>query len=240
MSFTQKLLFLSPLVISLLSSCTAVNQARTIGKGRVAVETSLGGPLMTNLGLPLPIPNLYIGGRYGLRDDLDLSTHINVLTPFIPGIGLDLLTSASWVPIQPGLNFQRASKDRGLGAGLGLDIQWITDFNNGFIVMPAFDLSASYRYKWVSVFGGSGVGFDFLRPDKSDNILQVCPFLGLEFITKSQASIGLKFTAFDILYNYNGSQTQWIYLNQNKAERRKHAPLGITIGFGYTFKKKSL
>ena len=234
----QTKILLLTLNVLILSSCTAVNQARTVGKGNWAMETSLGGPILTNLGFPLPVPNLFIGGRYGLRDDFDLVAHLNILTPFIPGIGLDLLTSAQWVPVQPGRGFQNSTPEEGWGAGLGLDIQWMTDFMNGFVVLPALDLCASYRYKWISVFGGSGFGFDFLRPSESDNILQICPFIGFELISKKQISLGIKLTAFDILYNYNGSQVDWVYLTENTSERKKHAPFGITIGVGYTFKKK--
>ena len=35
------------------------------------------------------MPNFFLGGRYGLREDLDLSVNLNLLTPVIPGIALD-------------------------------------------------------------------------------------------------------------------------------------------------------
>ncbi|NLP02294.1 MAG: hypothetical protein GX089_07355 [Fibrobacter sp.] len=233
--FTGKKICSYLLVIAALMtfSCTAVNQARTIGKGKAGLELSFGGPLMTNLGPVLPMPNFFLGGRYGLREDLDLSVNLNLLTPVIPGIALDLITGGHWFPLQPGVGIQSASPDRGWSAGLSLEVQWITDFKNGLVVLPSIDIAGSYRYKWISIFTGCATGFNFYRPGE-ENILQISPFLGLEFITPKRISFGIKFSAYDLFYNFDGSQVEWIYLKENGAVREKHAPIGIAVGLAYT------
>ncbi|HEX2957705.1 MAG TPA: hypothetical protein VHO70_12795 [Chitinispirillaceae bacterium] len=222
----------------MLVSCTSVYQGRTIGKGKMAVETTLGGPILTDLGMPLPVPNLFTGLRYGLRNDLDIAAQYNILGPILPGIALDLITSVNWVPIQPGLALQSTTPDKGWGAGGVLDIQWVTNFKNGLVVLPSIDLVGSYRYRWISFFLGSAVGLNFYRIEDDDSKLSLSPFAGFEFITSKRLSFGVKCTAFDLLYNYNGSQAHWVYFVEDKEQRKKYAPFGISIGFGYEMKKR--
>ena len=208
-----------------------------MGKGNFALETSIGGPLMTNLGFACPIPNLFMGGRFGIREDLDVAGHLNLTLPIIPGV-FDLITDVHWVPVQPGIRFQKSTTDRGWGAGISSSVQWITDFQNGLVILPALDLSGSYRCRWISFFTGASFGGNFYRPEESDNSLQLSPYLGIEFITSKKLSFGIKCTAFDILYNFNGSQTEWIYLLDDVEQRKKHAPLGVAIGLGWQVGKR--
>lgn len=222
----------------LLVSCTSVYQGRTIGKGKMAVETTLGGPILTNLGFPLPVPNLFTGLRYGLRNDLDIAAQYNILGPIMPGIPFDLITSATWVPIQPGVGKQSSIPDKGWGAGGTVDIQWITNFKNGLVVLPSIDLAGSYRYRWISLYLGSAVGLNFYRIEPDDSKLSLSPFAGIELISSKRLSFGVKCTAFDLLYNYNASQAHWVYFMEDKEKRKKHAPFGISIGFGYEMKKR--
>jgi hypothetical protein len=216
-----------------------VYQGRTIGKGKMAVETTFGGPILTDLGVPLPVPNLFTGLRYGLRNDLDIAAQYNILGPILPGIALDLITSATWIPLQPGIGKQSNTPDKGWGAGGSVDIQWVTNFKKGLVVLPMIDLVGSYRYRWISVYLGSAAGPNFYRIEPDDSKLSLSPFAGFELITSKHLSIGVKCTAFDILYNYNGSQAHWIFFHEDKEKREKNAPFGISIGFGYEMKKRA-
>jgi hypothetical protein len=223
--------------IPLFYSCTAVNHARTVGKGQTGMEISLGGPITTTLGVPIPVPNLFLGGRHGIRDDLDISAHVNLFTPVMPGIALDLITGVDWIPIQPGIGSQ-AAPDRGWGTGIALDIQWLTDFEHGLVVLPSFEIPLSLRYRWFSVFAGSGLGLNFYRPYDKFNFLQVCPFLGGELIG-SRWSVGLKVMAYDIFYNLNGAQANWVFMiDEQQEKRQRYAPLGIGLGIAYEFKTR--
>ena len=95
------------------TACTATHSVRTVGKGNSAVEMSLGGPMLTDLGGAIPAPNLFIAGRYGVRDDLDVSLAYNITAPIVPGIVLDGILSAHYVPIQPGLGRQQDTPSKG-------------------------------------------------------------------------------------------------------------------------------
>ena len=224
--------------IVLFFSCTATRQVRTIGKGNKGMEVTLGGPFFTNLGPPLPMPNLYIGGRYGLLQDLDIAVHYNLTAPIIPGIPLDLITGVYWVPIQPGIRGQEGSPDKGWGAGGSFALQWVTDFKSGFALLPAFKLARGFRYKWINPFIGTSLGLNFYRPHDNTPFVQVNPFLGAEFIIKERASLSLKCTFFDIAYNLYGSQVDWVYIVDNTEEDRKYGVFGIALGFSWDFGKQ--
>jgi hypothetical protein len=243
-AFNRKKLSISSIYfifgLILITSCTSVYQGRTIGKGKMAIETTFGGPILTDLGFPLPVPNLFTGVRYGLRSDLDIAAQYNLLSPFFPGIPFDLITSATWVPIQPGIGKQSNSPDKGWGAGGTVDIQWVTNFKKGLVVLPSINLVGSYRHKWISMYLGSAFGMNFYRIEKEDSKVSLSPFAGVEFITKGPLSVGLKYTMFDLLYNYHGSQAHWISLVTKKEERKKYGPIGISIGIGYELKKKKV
>ena len=224
-------------VVMFFFSCTATRQVRTIGKGNKGIEVTLGGPFFTNLGSPLPMPNLFIGGRYGLMQDLDIAVHYNLTAPIIPGIPLDLITGIYWVPLQPGIRNQEKSPYRGWGAGGSFAVQWLTDFKSGFVALPAIELSGGWRYKWINPFVGLALGFNFYRPHDNTNFVQVNPFLGTEFIIKDRAGLSFKCTFFDIAYNLYGSQIDWVYIVDNKEEDKKSGVFGISLGFSWKFGK---
>lgn len=221
--------------IVLLFSCTATRQIRTIGKGNKGMEVTLGGPFFNDLGPPLPMPNLFVGGRYGLLQDLDIAVHYNLTAPIIPGIPLDLITGVYWVPIQPGIRGQEGSPDKGWGAGGSFALQWVTDFKHGFRIIPMFELAGGWRYRWINPFIGTAVGLDFYRPHDKTPFLHVNPFLGTGFIIKDRASLSLKCTFFDIAYNFYGSQVNWIYIVNDTDDDKKYGVFGIALGFSWDF-----
>ncbi len=227
------------ILLTILFSCTAINQSRTIGKGNTGIEVTIGGPIMKNLGFPIPIPNFYIGGRYGIRNDLDISANFNLLTPFTPGIPLDLITAMHWMPVQPGIRSQSDNKEIGWSAGGTISFQWISDFKSGLLVIPQLDITEGYRIKWFSFYSGIGTGLNFFRPDNQGPVIQLSPYAGLESFTRNNFTFGIKCTAYDILYNYKGSQMKWVYISDKSDEWKRYAPIGIAIGAGYTLKKKS-
>jgi hypothetical protein len=70
------------------SACTATRAVRPVGEGRWAAGASLGGPVFTNLGAPIPTPLLSGYGRYGLseRTDFEFGLH----APIARNLGVDL------------------------------------------------------------------------------------------------------------------------------------------------------
>ncbi len=221
--------------ILFLISCTATNQVRTVGKGKTGLEITLGGPMFTNLGAPIPIPNLFVGARYGLRQDLDLAAYYNLTGPIIPGIGFDVITSIFWIPIQPGLRNQEDTPKKGWGAGGSFMLQWVTDFKHGLIILPAMEIGGGWRNKWFNPFIGTSVGLNFYRPHNKTPIVQLNPFLGSDFIINERASIALKCTIYESIYNLYGSQIEWVHIANKPEEKKKYGVFGVALGFSYNF-----
>ena len=67
---------------------------RPVGLGHTEVGASVGGPLFTNLGSPLPVPLTAIVGRHGLTDktDLDFALHV----PVVRAVGIDAGVAHLW------------------------------------------------------------------------------------------------------------------------------------------------
>jgi hypothetical protein len=225
-------------VFALAMACTATHSVRTIGKGNAGVEASLGGPIFTNLGGPIPAPNLFVGGRYGVRDDLDISLHYNLTSPIIPGIGLDMILSEHWVPIQPGIGIQSRTEDKGWSLATGGSVHLITDFKHGALAFPAIEVASGWRYKWLNPYLGVSLALHFFRPYDKKNVPLLNPFIGSDFIVSQNVNLALRVTFYDVVYNQYGSQVEWIHLVDNVSERKKYGMVGVSLGFSYDFVRK--
>jgi hypothetical protein len=211
---------------------------RTVGKDNWALETNLGGPIFTDLGAPIPVPNLFLGARYGVMDALDISAHYNLTSPFIPGIGLDLILGEHWVPVQPGLGSQKYSPKRGWSVATGTSVHFLTDFSNGLMVVPVLDFAVGWRYDWFNPFLGTSVGFNFYRPFEKSSLLQLNPYVGSDFIINCRLSVSLRLTVYDVAYNMWGSQIDWVYLVDDVEKQKKYGAVGLSLGVAYDFLAK--
>lgn len=82
-----RLALLAALALALLEGCSTTRGVRPVGEGKIAAGLSVGGPVFTNLGAPIPTPLTSIYGRYGLdeKTDLDFALHV----PVAASVGLD-------------------------------------------------------------------------------------------------------------------------------------------------------
>jgi hypothetical protein len=198
------------------------------------MEITVGGPLITDLGAPLPVPNFYIGPCYGLLDDLDITAHVNITAPFIPGV-MDLMTGINWVPVQPGIRNQEDSPERGWGLRGSFALQGLTDFKHGMTVFPFIETACGWRYNWFNPFLGMSLGLNFYRYLDSEPAAVVNPFLGIEFIIKDRASLALKCIVFNCAYDFYDSKVTWVYIVNNSEKKEKYGLFGIAIGFSWKF-----
>jgi len=232
----RELAVVSALLLALSqAACTTTHTVRTVGKGNLGVEASLGGPMFTNLGAPIFAPNLLVGGRYGVLDDLDVSAAYNITGPIIPGLALDLILGAHWVPIQPGLRSQAGTPEKGWSLATGFELHSLTDFETGFLAFPAIDLAGGYRYKWFNPFVGVSLALHFYRPFDEVHPTMLSPYVGAEFILSHKAALSFRVTFFDVTYNYWGSQVDWVYLATDEGAHERRAILGIGLGFSWDF-----
>jgi len=65
-------------LVLLASGCGMRHLARTVGEGNAKVRASVGGPMFSNLGAAIPLPNVQVGGRYGLTDGFDLDADLSL------------------------------------------------------------------------------------------------------------------------------------------------------------------
>ncbi|HUT78573.1 MAG TPA: hypothetical protein VM285_12845, partial [Polyangia bacterium] len=223
------------LVILRAAACTTTHTVRTVGRGNFGIETTLGGPMFTNLGAPVFAPNLFIGGRYGVLDDLDLFAAYNLTGPIIPGIALDLALGVHWVPIQPGLRAQIGTPRRGWSLATGVELHSLSDFETGFMVFPAVDLAVGYRDRWFNPFVGASLGLNCYRPFDEVEPVMLSPYLGVELIISRKAAVSARVTFFDVTHNYWGSQVEWVYLARDDGARERYAILGVSLGFSFDF-----
>lgn len=222
-----------PLALGL--ACTTTHSVRTVGRGNFGLEASLGGPMFTNLGAPLVAPNLFLGGRLGVLDDLDVSAAYNVTAPIIPGLAVDLVLALHWVPFQPGLRSQADRPDKGWSLATGAQLHALTDFETGFLVFPAVDLAVGYRYRWFNPFIGASLALHRYRPFDEVQPVMLNPYAGIEFIVSRKAALSVRATLFDITQNYWGSPVDWVYLATDGDARERRAILGIGLGFSFDF-----
>lgn len=61
----------------LTTGCTTVHGVRPVGKGAVAVEGELGGPLTEVYDLPIPLPLSSVGATWGATDALDVHASVH-------------------------------------------------------------------------------------------------------------------------------------------------------------------
>ena len=72
---------------------------RPIGAGNIAIGASLGGPLFTNLGAPIPTPMASVFGIYGISDKLHVDAGLHL--PVVRAAGLDVGLLYSLISAMP-------------------------------------------------------------------------------------------------------------------------------------------
>ncbi|HHG85447.1 MAG TPA: hypothetical protein ENJ82_11935 [Bacteroidetes bacterium] len=120
-----------------MQACAPSRYIRPLEKGEKAISVTLGGPLFTNFGYPMPIPLTTVTGAYGIKEDL---TGFAALHPTSAGFGviqMDLgiskafLRPAGW---KPGFT---ASPILGFAADV---------WEGHFKLWPQLDLNAWWEY----------------------------------------------------------------------------------------------
>ena len=217
----------------LVSACAATHRTRTVGKGHGSAEISLGGPMTTALGPPVPMPVFFLGGRYGLRDDLDISLAYNLTAPVVPSIPLHLESAVHWAPLQPGLGEQPA--DQGWSLVTNGRVVWLSDFESGLMVFPSLGVTGAYRYRFVAPYLGVTGAVNAYRPFERRAWLFLTPHVGLELMAGEHFGITLEASWMDVTHNHYGSSLDWIYLSEDDDEGREFALFTPMIGLSWDF-----
>jgi hypothetical protein len=221
------------LAAAALTACTATHRTRTVGKNHAAAELNLGGPITTALGPPVPMPVVFLGGRYGIRDDLDIGATYNLTAPIVPSIPLHLETAVHWAPIQPGLRDQ--PDDQGWSVVADGSVTWLSDFESGLMVFPALGVTGGYRYRFVAPYLGFTGAVNSYRPFARRGWLWFTPHVGLELMAGEHFGVTLEAAWMDVGHNLYGSGLQWIYLSKDEEENVERGAFAPMLGFTWDF-----
>jgi hypothetical protein len=117
-------------------SCSSIHPARPLKKGESLVSLSAGGPLASNPGFPIPLPNIAFDYEYGALENLTLGGNLH-LVPLIIGIIyqseihglLSVVEQDGWIP----------------SLSLGLNFFVRTDFSESFLLLPELRIFPSWK-----------------------------------------------------------------------------------------------
>jgi hypothetical protein len=209
--------FVGLLGLCLTSGCAPSHAGRTVGQGVIQAEGNLGGPFITNLGRPIPVPNIPVGVRYGITDRIDISGHVNLL-PIIMGGFLAFDASATW-------GLVKHSGTRGWNLATGTGFVFFSDFRDGARIAPLLDMAGGYTIEWFTPFVGAEMAIDFWGMN-----VVVNPYAGFE-IDISNLTLGASVVWFYPGYNWYASTIKYVSPNEQGG-------IGILIGIKYRWDTK--
>jgi hypothetical protein len=171
--------------------------------------------MVTNLGGAIPVPNLPVGARYGLLDNLDLSGHLNIL-PLITGGFTALDASLTWGIIR---HQGRRGFDLATGAGLVL----MTDFDTAARISPLVDMALGYAVNRFHPF----IGFEAVIDARASGVI-VDPYVGLE-VDIGSWSISGEVLWFHPAHNWYSSAIRYVSINDTQGA------VGVILGLKRRF-----
>ncbi|MDD5306252.1 MAG: hypothetical protein PHU25_02915 [Deltaproteobacteria bacterium] len=200
---------LGAILVLAAAGCAPTHAGRTVGRGVLQAEGSLGGPLVRNLGPPIPVPNVPVGARYGLTDRLDVSGHVNLL-PLVAG---------GFLAMDGGLTLGLVRHKGRIGPNLATSAGFVllTDFDTAARVGPLVDMAASYTFDWLTPF----VGLEII-PDPRGGRVVTDVFAGLE-ADFGRTSVSLAGVWFHPSFDVSASPVEYVSLDNRGA-------LGVLLG----------
>jgi hypothetical protein len=155
-----------------LPGCMMHHLARTVGAGNGELSASVGGPMMSNLGFTIPIPNLVVNGRVGATDGFDVVGGVSVTGLFYETMGLHLGGVAQVVRERNGLAVSVSGHGHLLVGFRGPDARFFPEVGLHLEGMAA---------PWLSLYGGL---FSFVQfePPQGKPPIFVAPYLGAELL----------------------------------------------------------
>ncbi len=191
-------------VLLIAAACAPSHAGRTVGRGMLQLEGGLGGPLVTNLGPAIPIPNVPVGLRYGLTDRLDVAGHVNLL-PLVTGGFLLVDTSLTWALV-------RHDGPRGWNLATSAGLAVMTDFQDEARVAPIMDIAGGYTVDWFTFYAGAEIALDPWGGGAMAN-----PFIGAEADIRERWSLSAAFVWFSPGYSVFSSSIDYVSANSQGA-----------------------
>jgi hypothetical protein len=199
----------------LASACAASHAGRTVGRGVIQGEVTVSGPLVTNLGPAVPIPNLPLGVRYGITDRLDFNTHLNVL-PIVMG---------GFIAADAGITWAILHRERRSGPNLatGVSFMLVSDFHEEARLIPLADIAGGATFGPFTLFAGFDVMCDYWGGGANFS-----PFAGFEIDLPRRVILHGAFKWFAATFDVYDSPTRYVNVNHK-------GMMGFVIGIKFGF-----
>ncbi len=153
-------------LLLLAAGCGTTQSVRPLGAGRGALDFSVGGPIVSSIGAP--VPGLLAGYRYGLDDRSDVFGRLHLIPAAVGVLGLEAGGSRLLFAQRGSIPAVSASAEALFFAGSG-----------GAVAIPAASLTASWAAgRWL-FYGGSQQGVSFgKRLDGDGAAFHWSPYVG--------------------------------------------------------------
>jgi hypothetical protein len=156
-----------------------MNLARTLGRGNTEITGSMGGPLLGVGASVFPTPQVRVGVRHGVTDDVDAMGHV-ALEAFGSGI----------FAVDGGVVGQMTRTPRGFAMALSARLHLVVDLDDAVAprVFPEVGLHLEHPIDtWGNFFFGLG-GLGQLEAPRDRPFLFLSPYLGLEVFLDPQSN----------------------------------------------------
>ncbi len=218
------------LPLSTLAACATTHTLEPVGKNRLRMNASLGGPVLNLGGAPIPLPIATVNAAYGVEDDVDVHVGLHpVALAFNPGEGsvplLGMNGGVTWHPLQ---RFRNA-------LAIGGELYGFANRRDAVVFGNAWIGGAGRPTRWLLLGGGI------------HNLLRV-GVTSPEFDTRTFWTP----TVF-LLARFNPTERigidiepRWYAFSQNTAILTPNwvslggiGAVGVTVGFSYTFGERT-
>lgn len=156
-----------------------MNLARTLGRGNTEIAGSSGGPLIGVGAAVFPTPQVRLGVRHGMTDDVDAMGHVA-----IEAFGSRILA------LDAGVVGQMTRTPGGFAMALSARLHLVVDLDDPVAprVFPEIGLHLEHPIdRWGSIFFGLG-GLGQLEAPRDRPFLFLSPYLGLEILLDPQTN----------------------------------------------------
>lgn len=130
-----------------LSGCSYPYAVRNVGQGKTAVNLSVGGQLIDNLDVVVPVPAVVASAQHGLTEAWDVHGSLHFLAAAYKTLGYDIGAT------------RRLFRQQGWRPELTASVRlgMLTNFADAFRIYPELEAFASYLLKrrWLTYLGMS-------------------------------------------------------------------------------------
>ena len=208
------------------AGCGTMHSARPLDAGEHAMGVTLGGPMVQFSGAYIPLPNLNLEGKSGLKPLLDRPLDVNY--------GMNLTGLAfGIVGLHGGLSWQLVEENKVIPAITVGNRLWV---NNNFLdlskewgdrrvwVVDQLEFTFSYALGRHLVYFGLAQYLDFAQPD-----LLLTPFVGTEIQASKRLALQIEIRHFALNKQQSVQALTWLSPGTGA--------LGLNLGFKYALKK---